>query len=72
MFTKESKVGEVLKIEGIIPIVEKRIGKKIPLPMLKMGKGMTLAKVAQLLNLTEKEIDEALEELNAAAKGLTE
>lgn len=72
LFTKNSKVKEILEIEGILPLVEERIGKKIPPALLAMGKGMTLEKVGKLIKLSEEEMADALEELNEAVKALKE
>lgn len=72
MFTKNSKVKEVLAIEGIVPIIEQRVGKKISPTLLKMAREMTMEKVAKLIKLSDDEMIEALDELNKAAANLAD
>ncbi len=72
MYHKKTKVKEVLETQGIVEVVEERIGKKIPKGLLVMGKTMTLEKVGKLCKLTEAEIEEAIVEMNEVAKRLKE
>lgn len=63
-FTKETKIGEISKLPGIVEFLSKKTGQKIAPFALKMGATMTIAKAGSILNWSDEQIKDIVDELN--------
>ena len=67
MFDRNTRIGEIMNLPGIIPLIERHTGQKMAPAYLKLGANITLQKAGAYMRWNDEQLDAVIAEINALA-----